>query len=285
VDKIIPSYLLEKGNTIRMIFFTAFFTLLFVNIFQPFESRNWYEGISDFTYFFFSSLIILTGLLVVVISRLILGLYTKKHEVSYLQYTIWVFAEIFAMSLFYAIFSKFVPKGGEVKDFMELFQKSTINTSLVLLLPYSISFLYFSWKENSRLLAEKTKAENNPETPKKGLIAFPDEKGELKISIVLDNLIYIDSADNYATIHYINKDKTTKFLIRNSLKWMEENLTKESPLVRCHRSYMVNLDKVKVLRKTKSGIFMELDAPNAPDIPVSKTYYDKVMGKFSQYTV
>lgn len=284
MDKIIPSYLLEKGNTIRMIFFTAFFTLLFVNIFQPFESRNWYEGISDFTYFFFSSLIILTGLLVVVISRLILGLYTRRHEVSYLQYTVWVFAEIFAMSLFYAIFSKFVPKGGN-EDFIELFQKASINTSLVLLLPYSISFLYFSWKENSRLLAEKTKAENNPETPKKGLIAFPDEKGELKISIVLDNLIYIDSADNYATIHYINKDKSTKFLIRNSLKWMEENLTKDSPLVRCHRSYMVNLDKVKVLRKTKSGIFMELDTPNAPDIPVSKTYYDKVMGKFSQYTV
>jgi len=224
-------------------------------------------------------------MLVVVISRLLLGLYTRRHDVNYLQYSVWVFAEIFAMSLFYALFSKFVPKGGETKDFIELFQKAFINTSLVLLLPYSISFLYFSWKENSRLLEEKTKAENSPEVPKKGLIAFPDEKGELKISIVLENLIYIDSADNYATIHYINKDKTTKFLIRNSLKWMEENLTKESPLVRCHRSYMVNLDKVKVLRKTKSGIFMELDAPNAPDIPVSKTYYDKVMEKFSQYTV
>lgn len=285
MDKKIPSYLLEKGNTIRLILFTAFFTLLFINIFNPFDSKDWYKGISDFTYFFFSSLIILTGMLVVVISRLILGLYTRRHDVNYLQYSVWVFAEIFAMSLFYALFSKFVPKGGETKDFMELFQKAFINTSLVLLLPYSISFLYFSWKENLRLLDEKTKAEISPESQKKGLIAFPDEKGELKISIVLDNLIYIDSADNYATIHYINKDKITKFLIRNSLKWMEENLTKESPLVRCHRSYMVNLDKVKVLRKTKSGIFMELDAPNAPDIPVSKTYYEKVMGKFSQYTV
>lgn len=285
MDKKIPSYLLEKGNTIRLIFFTAFFALLFINIFQPFGSRNWYPNVSEFKYFFFSSVIILTGMLVVVVSRLFLGLYTRKNEISYLHYTIWVFAEIFAMSLFYALFSKFVPKGGEAKDFMELFQKSTINTSLVLLLPYSISFLYFSWKENLRLLSEKTKMENGAETQKKGLIAFPDEKGELKISIVLDNLIYIDSADNYATIHYINKDKITKFLIRNSLKWMEENLTKDSPLVRCHRSYMVNLDKVKVLRKTKSGIFMELDAPNAPDIPVSKTYYEKVMGKFSQYTV
>jgi len=47
----------------------------------------------------------------------------------------------------------------------------------------------------------------------------------------------------------------------------------------------VNLDKVKVLRKTKEGIFLEMDALNTPDIPVSKTYYEKVMQKFSKYSV
>ena len=130
-----------------------------------------------------------------------------------------------------------------------------------------------------------TRDEHIVETPKKNLIAFPDEKGELKITIVLENLLYVDSADNYATIHYLNKSKLSHFLIRNSLKWMEENLTKESPLVRCHRSFIVNLDKVKVLRKTKDGIFLELDTENTPDIPVSKTYYERVMTKFSKYSV
>jgi DNA-binding LytR/AlgR family response regulator len=48
---------------------------------------------------------------------------------------------------------------------------------------------------------------------------------------------------------------------------------------------VVNLDKVKVLRKTKDGIYLELDAVNTPDIPVSKTYYERVMTKFSQYSV
>jgi DNA-binding LytR/AlgR family response regulator len=66
---------------------------------------------------------------------------------------------------------------------------------------------------------------------------------------------------------------------------MEENLTKESPLVRCHRSYIINLDKVKVLRKTKDGIFLEFETENTPDIPVSKTYYERVMNKFSKYSV
>ncbi len=285
VDQKIPYYLLEKRNTIHMILFTAFFALLFINIFQPFGSRDWYQGVSDFNYFFFSSLIILTGMLVVVISRLFLGLYTRKNEVNYLQYAVWVFAEIIAMSMFYALFSKFVPKGGEDRDFFILLKNSAVNTSLVLLIPYTMSFLYFSWKDKNRLLNERVTQRTLTEIPKKGLIGFTDEKGELKISIMLDNLIYIDSADNYATIHYINKEKIANFLIRNSLKWIEENLTKETPLVRCHRSYIINLDKVKVLRKTKAGIFLELDAPNAPDIPVTKTYYDKVMEKFSQYSI
>ncbi|MGC3979494.1 MAG: LytTR family transcriptional regulator DNA-binding domain-containing protein [Paludibacteraceae bacterium] len=62
-------------------------------------------------------------------------------------------------------------------------------------------------------------------------------------------------------------------------------IAKETSLVRCHRSYIINLDKVKVLRKTKAGIFLELDVENTPDIPVSKTYYEKFMNKFSQYSV
>ena len=129
----------------------------------------------------------------------------------------------------------------------------------------------------------KTKPET--EIQKRNVIAFTAEKGDLKLPIALENLLYIDSPDNYATIHYMNKTKLSHYLIRNTLKWMEENLTNDRSLVRCHRSYIVNLDKVKGLRKTKEGIFLEMDALNTPDIPVSKTYYEKVMQKFSKYSV
>jgi hypothetical protein len=281
----IPAYLYEKSNVVRLILLTATFALLFINIFQPFGSRGWYPHISDFKYFFFSSLIILTGMLVVVVSRLIMLAYTKKNDLYLWQYLIWILVEIVAMSLFYTLFSKYIPKEGLNRDILEIFRQSTINTSLVLLLPYAILWLYFSWRDKNNLLEKLAKAEPGVEVAKKNLVAFPDEKGELKISIMLENLLYVDSADNYATIHYLNKSKLSHYLIRNSLKWMEENLTKDSPLVRCHRSYIVNLDKVKVLRKTKEGILLELDTDSTPDIPVSKTYYERVMSKFSKYTV
>jgi len=280
----IPSYLYDKANINRLIVFTAIFALLFINIFQPFGSRGWYPYISDFKYFFFSSLIILIGMLVVVISRLLLILFVRKHSVSYLQYALWVLGEILSMSLFFSLFSKFIPKEGLNRDFIEIFHKSTVNTSLVILLPYSILWLYFSWRDKNYQLQKMGTVDPGSGAQRKNLIAFPDEKGELRISIMLENLLYIDSSDNYITIHYLNKSKLSHFLIRNSLKWMDENLTKDSQLVRCHRSYIVNLDRVKVLRKNKGGIVMELDDVNTPDIPVSNTYYERVMLKFSFYS-
>jgi len=39
-----------------------------------------------------------------------------------------------------------------------------------------------------------------------------------------------------------------------------------------------------VIRKDKGGIMMELDIVNTPDIPVSASYYERVMSKFSHYS-
>jgi hypothetical protein len=280
----IPEYLYNKRNNVKTIIFTALFALLFINLFQPFGSRSWYPDISDTKYFVFSSLIILTGMLVVVVSRVILIICSKKRSLYYWHYSIWILCEIIAMAIFYTLFSILIPKDGINREVTEIFERSLYNTALVLLLPYTITWLYLSWKDKSRLL-EIIEQENSQNKQTKTLIAFHDEKGDLKISIMLENLLYIESADNYATIFYINKQSRSHYMIRNSLKWMEENLIKDTPLVRCHRSFIVNLDKVKILKKEKSGIMLELDAENSPDIPVSKTYYQSFMDKFSLYSV
>lgn len=282
-DKI-PEYLYSKKNNVRMIIFTALFGLLFINLFQPFGSRDWYPDVSDVKYFAYSSIIILTGMLVVVVSRVILLVRSKKKEILYWHYLIWILCEIIVMAIFYTLFSILIPKDGGGREVGDIFSQSLFNTALVLLLPYSITWLYLSWKEKSRLL-DNVELDSAHNKTAKALIAFPDEKGDLKISVMPENLLYIESADNYATIYYINKSNKSHYMIRNSLKWMEENIVKDTPLIRCHRSYIVNLDRVKILKKEKNGIMLELDAENTPDIPVSKTYYGSFMNKFSIYSI
>ncbi len=276
----IPEYLYEKGNIVRLILYTALFALAFINIYQPFGSQEWYP-ISRFKYFAFTSLIVLTGVLVVVVSRIIMYYYAKKKNISLSRFLLWIFGEIVAMSLFYTLFEKLVLK--DLRSLEDLLEESTLNTGLILLLPYSTIWLYFAWKDNAGKLEKMSLEDNSADSTGKNMINFVDEKNELKLSVQADQVLWLEAADNYVKIHYLNKGKISTFMIRNSLKIMEERFSKTA-LVRCNRSMMVNFDKVKVLRKEKDGIYLGLDQENIPDIPVSKTYSDRVMIRFSNYS-
>ena len=278
----IPDYLYEKGNIIRLIIFTAAFALVFINIYQPFGSKNWYSGVSDVTYLLFSSLIILTGVLVVVLSRIIMYYHCKKKDLLVYSYCLWVLAEILSMSTFYTLFEKIVMH--DQRNSKDMIEQSFINTSLVLLLPYAMSWLYFSYKDKKKKLENIEKEENAFDQTKKGMLSFYDEKGDFKLSVQSEQLLYLESADNYVKIYYLNKGRLTNFMLRNSLKTLDESFI-NTAMIRCHRSFIVNFDKVKVLRKEKDGIYLALDQDNVPDIPVSKTYTERVMAKFAHYSV
>jgi LytTr DNA-binding domain len=277
----IPEYLNEKGNIVRLILYTALFALLFINIYQPFGSQNWYP-VSDVKFFAFSSLIILTGVLVVIISRVIIYYYTRRNNLLVWQYAMWVLAEIIAMALFYSFFEILLLH--DTRPVREIMEQSIINTSLVLLLPYSTIWLYFAMKDKNKKLENLSRGIENADQRGKQMFNFLDEKKELKLSVSTDHVLWIEAADNYVKIHYLNKGKISSFMVRNTLTTIENEFANTS-LVRCNRSTIVNFDKVKILRKQPEGIFLSLDQEPVPDIPVSKTYADRVTSRFSGYSV
>jgi hypothetical protein len=277
-QKPIPQYLNEKKNIVRLIFFTSLFALVFINIYSPFGVDRWFN-LTKFEFFTYSSLTILTGVLVVVFSRILMYQVCKRHTIFIWQYLLWIFAEIFFMALAYALFEKFLLK--DIRLFTELVKTSSYNTALVLLLPYSTLWLYFSWQDKQQQierLADVQAFSSNT----RDMIPFYDDKGILKFSTKKENLLYLESAENYVNICYLNKGKVSKYLLRDTLKKIEESFS-GTEIIRCHRSYMVNFEKVKVIRKDKDGLKLEFDIPSVTDIPVSKTYVDSVMQTFSKY--
>lgn len=73
-------------------------------------------------------------------------------------------------------------------------------------------------------------------------------KSEYKlIRLLLSEIKYIESSNEYIQIHLIN-DKPITSLIR--LKVMEEQLPKDK-FMRVHRSFIVNLDRVKVIERNR----------------------------------
>lgn len=90
-------------------------------------------------------------------------------------------------------------------------------------------------------------------------------KSEYKlIRILLAEIKYIESANEYIQIHLVNEKPVTT-LIR--LKSMEEQLPKEK-FMRVHRSFIVNLDQVKVIERNR--ILFD----NKVYIPIGEQYKD-----------
>ena len=75
-------------------------------------------------------------------------------------------------------------------------------------------------------------------------IDFSSTNDNEKISLLVSQVVFINSADNYVEIHYKTEDKFKKKLLRNTLKNIVAQLKPYSVFVRCHRKYIVNSNHV-----------------------------------------
>ena len=139
----------------------------------------------------------------------------------------------------------------------------------------------YSNKRKKALKGKKYRTETKKSAPAKktDLAIFKDDKGTVCFSVQMASLFYIESDTNYITIFYTNQEKIEKYLMRSSLKMVLEENANDN-LVRCHRSYIVNFEKVKMYKKDKDGGIIELLNDSLPAIPVSKSYIENVLHKF-----
>ena len=282
--KSVDDYLVNKKNLVKLIVFTAIFALWFINIYRPFNSESWYH-VSPIKYFVFSALLVLTGILVIAFSRFLMYRFVHKYSLYYIEYALWIIGEIVALSGFYTLFTIAVSptlNWWSWHDVLEVFKTANINTVLVIVLPYAVSWLYFSYDDKkTRLRMMEQGVLPLPLGPT--VAQFKDEKGELRFSVAFEHIVFLEAADNYVVIKYVNQEKLSEFLLRNTLKKMSQEF-ENTPLRRCHRSYMVNFEHVVALRRHSDEINLELDLAGVKPIPVSKSYGNEATEAFLLYS-
>ena len=278
--KPIPSFIYSRANQIFMILFVPIFALIFINIYRPLDfdriDDSLLKGLNisrDASIQLIAIMLVAGGMAVAAISRVILRAYTNRRAISYIGYIVWILGEICAMASIFTLAALFTDTDRSVT---EIFNNSFIKTSLILLIPYTMCYTYFVWQENRRELKMLRKQIDRDETVlQKAYVQILDEKGEMRLSVRRESLVLIESADNYVCVYYLNGDKHKKSMIRNTLSRVAEHL-QGTRIVRCHRSYMVNLDHAKILHRDKEGVFIEIGIDGIPDIPISRTYADNV---------
>ena len=279
----IPQFIYNRSNQLAMIIFVPIFALLFISIYSPFDFDRidtdtrflaWLNISRELVVQLITIFLILIGMAVAAISRWLMNIHTRRHTMSYVTYISWIACEILAMSVIFTLAAVLFTE--TEKGVITLFRNSLVKTFLILLIPYTMCYIYFIWQERVaqlRLLRERIAEDET--ALQAAYVQIYDEKGEMRLSVRRENLLLIESADNYICVWYKNNNMPKKVLVRNRLKQVAEQLA-STHIQRCHRSYLVNIDHIKVLRREKEGVFVELGIEGVPDVPISKTYSDSI---------
>jgi hypothetical protein len=283
MHKIPDSYF--KGNTlatyILLIPLYAFFFLIGA---KPYHLDTFMQVTQD-QLAFRAAIIASIEIVVTLISRLSMLLVRSKHQINYTGFIIWELLEGLAIAMFCTLFVWLMDN--RTMLYMELLPKLFIITFSILVFPYIIIALLAEIKDRDIRLAKDKVTIEKYATGQIGredsTLPFLDDKKSLKLAVTANAILYIEAADNYVNICYLNNDKLVRFPLRSSMRSIEQ-ICEANNIVRCHRSYYVNLRKVRAIQKGQDGLFAELTYAAAPHIPVSVTYSETVTGKFSTLT-
>ena len=212
------------------------------------------------------------------LSRFLLWLTTRKKRLSEFEYLIWQFGEVLVACIFCAMFiSLFLHY-----PYFSVLPIAILIGLAVAIFPYTVYWLYAERCERDQRIADaqKTIMELRSGTQHEGpnAIKFTDEKGTVRLIVGADKVIAIESAGNYVNIVYDKSGTITRFSLRNTLKSIEE-MCASHDIVKCHRSFLVNLHRIKLIQKSSDGFFAEMDIDGVKNIPISRFYASDLVSK------
>ena len=271
IYKEISDYLKDKNTLIAQVMWVSIFALIFINIYSPFNASSWFDG-GRIEFFFYSSALILSGMLVIVLSKMIFVRLARKVRFNYLWFIIWNLMEVLLLAAAYLVVDLLLLKSGA--PMVERFISLLFITLLVLAIPYSLSWLWLSLKDKRTKLDNLT-MNTSREFMERQMITFRDETEKMRFSIKSSDILFVESTDNYVTVHTNDEGKLKKVMLRNTMKRLEKEL--EGTLIqRCHRSYMVNFENIKQVKLISTNLYIYLDFPEEIRLPVSKSYAEHV---------
>ena len=278
----IPKFLLDKRYLLGSVVFVLTFSFLFMAVYSPFSMTAWFS-ITDMEHLSMTVSFYMVALSIMIVSKLVMSQMQSRVNFTAYKYILWVIAEIIIISIAYTHFTfVFVPSIEETP--INLLLKAFGCILLIIAIPYTILTLYAAYKsktEELEMLQYEMQLNSEPSVMYPSLVNLYDYNGNLKLTINSESLYYMESQDNYIKIFYENNGKLLSYMLRSRTKTIEENLA-DTSMVRCHRSYMVNVMKINHIRKGGKARYIVLSHDDIKPIPVSKSYFKNLISKIDK---
>jgi hypothetical protein len=260
-------------NRWRIILSISLFVSLFIVIFQPFGISTYS---SEFKLLFEGGY----GIVTFIVLMIDLFLFPLSLEEWFIpqkwtvgKQMVWQIWILFSIGLGNFLYSSTFLKFSNGLNAFFVFQFYTLVVGLIPIL--IITILH----QNSLLLKNLNLAgEMNADLQSANEFQLSDEKVRIiaennkdRLEINLSDFVYLGSTGNYVQVFYLVNHELRNMLLRNTLKNIEVQISKSQSIIKCHRAFLVNKDKIIRVKGNSQGLRLVLK-DTMEEIPVSRNY-------------
>ena len=278
-----PRHFLKKDFLLLTASLDVLFSIVYLSIYRPFSSSSaFWLSLSDEKAGVYTMLFFVSGMAWLLLTRYFMVLYDRRHDVSVRGLALSLAVDIAGVSVLYLLFTFLAGKAGLVPQ-VELLLRTLVCVFLILVIPFMLCLLYAFIQDRNEEIS-LLKLNMTPKREMKGdrLLNLTDSSGTVRITAMPEEICYLESQDNYVCIHYLVDGKMNSYLLRNTTTGLEDAF-RGTLLTRCHRSFIINVAHVKLIKHEKGRAIVIMDDTVGTVIPVSKSYYKDVMDILVQY--
>ena len=261
----------NKGKW-KLILITGLFAFIFTNIFEPFGIYSSVDK-SEFEIFLEINIAIIGVITSLTFSQFFIRKIFRLESFTYLNIVFWFLLESIIIGIVWTLLTTIID--GNSPFFFKLWLNNILESIFLIGLPYFASIFYLSISYKNKTVTHLQDQLNKEKIDPNTLISFKESSNKTKLSLRLEDLLYVESSDNYVVIFYSNGNSIEKIMLRNTIKQLEQELTPYE-IIRCHRSYMVNPINISRKEKTSKGLNLYFRKFETTVVPVSKSYISEL---------
>jgi len=255
------------------------FIYVFLLVFQPFGISNiqYYKPIYVAGFFGITFVVLLFSL---VVAPIILKNLFDFDKWTIKKNAIFIVIQFLIVTILNWIYNSTVGYGITEQYSLAFFVFITVSVGII----PTLFLIYFIEKnlsrKNEHIATNFNKSiEHKTSKSENSKIKLLSQNNDETIIIELKQLICIRSEGNYLKVFFSTENELKSKLIRNSIKNIEEHLIIFENIIRCHRSYIVNLDAVKRMSGNARNFNLHIDNLGFT-IPVSRSFPKSIFKKF-----
>lgn len=263
------------GKSLLTIFWVGVFVGLFLFLIRPFNIEGPWADLA-WASVGFGAVTVIFGWVFEIVSRFVLKIETDGPKWTLGKWILMCIVLVVWIALGNYLFVNWL-SGWRALGYFN-FIRMIGYTSLIGIFPVALSGVVIQLRaanKNEQAATDITEhLHSETKDSKEENLELDAENGQ-GLTVNVADVRYVEAMQNYVTVWFLKDGKPHKEMLRSTIGSIEEQF-QGTDVIRCHRSFLINVDSIEKVSGNAQGLRLQLLDVSDVEIPVSRSFIPKI---------